>query len=144
MSESKGEGGSWLYGLLLILSGGFILVTGILTILGMNPISGIPGIDPSVANLANITGWTELAIGVWGIIGGIGLIKDQEWGWGISLVVLSIVIVKTITNVISGILAAIADPLNVMATISFWVYLVPFIIAVVGIIYLLLTKHKYA
>ena len=89
-------------------------------------------------------GWVELTIGAWGIIGGIGLIKDQEWGWGISLVVLTIVIVKTLTSVISGIMALISDPITTVTDLLFWIYFVPFVIAVVGIIYLLANKSKYA
>ena len=141
MSESKGKGGSWLYGILLIVSGAFILAMGILNILGFNPISGL--LPPELASIGGISGYRDLLIGIWGIVGGIGLIKDQEWGWGVSLVVLSVVIVITITSVITGILAVIGDP-SALINLSFWAYMVPFIIAVVGIIYLLATKSKYA
>jgi hypothetical protein len=142
MSESKGKGGSWLYGILLILSGAFILVMGILNILGFNPIAGL--LPSEFSGLVGISGYRDLVIGAWGIIGGVGLIKDQEWGWGVSLVVLSVVIVLTITNVITGIMAVIGGDLTGLYTITFWLYIVPFIIAVVGIIYLLATKYKYA
>ncbi|TFF88554.1 MAG: hypothetical protein EU549_02805 [Promethearchaeota archaeon] len=140
MSESKGEGGSWLYGLLLMLSGAFILVTGILGILGID----ITGWMPLGTGSIITQGYVELTIGAWGIIGGVGLIKDQEWGWGIALVVLTIVIVKTLSSVIAGIMNLITNPLDAITDVMFWIYIAPFVIAVIGIIYLLATKEKYA
>jgi len=94
MGESRGKGGSWLYGLILIIASGFILVTGILTLLGYNILA--TGLPIDLQFLATVTGYIDLAIGAGGVIGGIGLIKNQEWGWGISLVVLSIVIVNVV------------------------------------------------
>ncbi|TFF85945.1 MAG: hypothetical protein EU551_02980 [Promethearchaeota archaeon] len=140
MSDSKGKGGSWLYGLLLILSGGFIVVTGLLATFGID----ITGLLPLGSSVIVTQGLLELLIGAWGIIGGIGLIKDQEWGWGISLVILTVVILKTITQVINGIINLITDPLATAMEFLFWLYFVPFVVAVVGIIYLLATKYKYA
>ncbi|MHA1267246.1 MAG: hypothetical protein ACTSRS_18560 [Candidatus Helarchaeota archaeon] len=136
MGESKGEGGSWLFGLILIIAGGFILVTGILTLLGYNILT--TWLPTDLQFLATVTGYTDLAIGAWGIIGGIGLIKDQEWGWGISLVVLSIVIVKFISEVITGVMAQNWTDVNL------WIKLTAVIIAAIGMIYLGLTKYKYA
>jgi hypothetical protein len=82
LGESKGEGGSWLYGIILILSGGFIFLTGLLNALGISLLSDLlTSIAPELAFLAGIAGYTNMAIGVWGIIGGVGLIKDQEWRW---------------------------------------------------------------
>ena len=79
-----------------------------------------------------------MAIGAWGVVGGVGLIKDQEWGWGISLVVLSLVIVTFISDVIAGIMAM------AWTSLIFWVQLAALIVAAVGIVYLLMTKEKYA
>ncbi|MFX1293792.1 MAG: hypothetical protein ACFFD2_02870 [Promethearchaeota archaeon] len=135
MSTSKGEGGSWLYGIILIVAGGFILLTGILNIIGFNPIADLLPAD--LAYLAGASSYVNIAIGVWGIIGGYGLIKDQEWGWGISLVVLSLVIVSFITDVITGLMAA--D----FANINLWIKLIALIIAGVGIVYLIMNKEKY-
>ncbi|MHA1130201.1 MAG: hypothetical protein ACTSQI_17385 [Candidatus Helarchaeota archaeon] len=139
MSTSKGEGGSWLYGIILILSGGFVIITGILNLLGYNPIVAWLPVD--LQYLASTTSYLSMAIGVWGIIGGIGLIKDQEWGWGIALVILSLVIVMFAVDVVVGIMAAV-QTMN-WTDINLWVKLVALIIAAVGIVYLLLTKEKY-
>ncbi len=140
MGESKGEGGSWLYGIILILSGGFILVTGILYCAGIGPIAEFfAGMSlGSLSILASAQGWIYMAIGGWGVIGGIGLIKDQEWGWGISLVVLSTVIITFLADVIAGIVTA-----N-WADVMMWIKLIALIVAAVGIVYLLATKEKYA
>ena len=136
MGESKGEGGSWLFGIILILAGAFIVITGILNLLGFNPIQDWLPLD--LQYLAGVTGYVEIAIGGWGLIGGVGLIKDQEWGWGISLVVLSVVIVKYVADVIAGIMALDWENVNL------WLKLVAVIICAVGIVYLGLTKYKYA
>ncbi len=136
MPESRGEGGSHLYGILLIIAGGFTVATGILNLVGYNPI--IEWLPPYLDFLAGTLGWTIIGIGAWGIIGGVGLLRDQEWGWGISLVVLSIVIITFISEVIGGFI--IQDWFN----INMWIKLGAMIVAGVGIAYLLLTKYKYA
>ena len=47
MGESKGEGGSWLYGIILMLAGGLILVTGVLNALGISVLCDLlSGIAP--------------------------------------------------------------------------------------------------
>ncbi len=140
-SSSKGEGGSWLYGLLLIIAGAFIVLTGIMNVAGWNPLG--PLLPPDLQVLASTTGWTSIIIGAWGFIGGVGLIKDQEWGWGISLVVLSVVIVTYLVDVISIISASIANPLIVPSVIQ-WIEIGAVVVSAIGIVYLLLTKYKYA
>jgi len=135
---SSEKGGSWLYGLILIIAGAFILITGILNVIGFNPIYDL--LPPEYQYLAGVSGYTNIAIGAWALIGGYGLIKDQEWGWGISLVVLSLVIVSYISEVIAGFLA-----FNIyMTDINFWLKFVALIIAAIGIVYLLATKKRYA
>ncbi len=144
MSDSKGEGGSWLYGIILMAVGGLIVVTGLLNALGISFISEwLTGLGlTELATLSSVIGWTHMAIGVWGIVGGVGLIKDQEWGWGISLVVLSLVIVTFALDVITGIQAMISS--GVWTDWVLWIKLGTLIVAAVGIVYLLLTKKKYA
>ena len=141
MGESKGEGGSWLYGLILIIAGALIAITGILNVLGLNPLSAL--LPPDLAALAGTTGYASILIGAWGFIGGVGLIKDQEWGWGISLVVLSFVIVTYLTDFIAVVSALIGGTIPALSIIQ-WIEIVAVGIAAVGIVYLLLTKYKYA
>jgi len=141
MGESKGEGGSWLYGLILIIAGAFIVITGILNLLGLNPLGAI--VPPELIGLVGITGWSSILIGAWGFIGGVGLIKDQEWGWGISLVVLSYVIVSYLADFIAVISALLAGTIPALGLVQ-WMEIVAVVIATVGIVYLLLTKYKYA
>ena len=102
MPESRGKGGSHLYGILLIIAGGFIAVTGILNLVGYNPL--VEWLPADLDFLAGTLGWTTIGIGAWGVIGGVGLLRDQEWGWGISLVVLSLVIITFISEIIGGFL----------------------------------------
>jgi hypothetical protein len=139
MSESKGEGGSWLYGIILMVSGGLVFTVGLLNILGITDLAYyVQSIMPELAAYMNTLTYIEMTIGAWGFIGGVGLIKDQEWGWGISLVVLSLVIVTFVSDVIAGITA------GTWTDLYFWAELVALIIAAVGIVYLLMTKEKYA
>jgi hypothetical protein len=137
-SSSKGEGGSWLYGLLLIIAGAFIVLTGIMNVAGWNPIG--PLLPPELQVLASTSGWMSIVIGAWGFVGGVGLIKDQEWGWGISLVVLSVVIVTYLIDVITVISLMPA----VLPTIIQWIEIGAVVVCAIGIVYLLLTKYKYA
>jgi hypothetical protein len=123
-TKSKGEGGSWLYGIILIIVGGFIATVGLLNLLGISILADLMALI--------------LVIGAWGVIGGIGLIKDQEWGWGISLVVLSAVIVTFLTNVITMFSGALFND------VILWIQFAAVVIAAIGIVYLLLTKYKYA
>ena len=140
MSTSKGEGGSWLYGIILMISGGFVVLTGILNFFGYNPIS--TWLPEELKYLAGNISYIYMGIGVWGIISGIGLIKDQEWAWGISLVVLSLVIIAFAADVVIGLISAF-QTFN-FTDINIWIKLIMLIVAAVGIIYLLLTKEKYA
>ena len=127
MGESKGEGGSWLYGLILIIAGGFILISGLLNALGISALGDLLGtIDPALSVLASSLGYIYLAIGAWGVIGGIGLIKDQEWGWGISLVVLSSVIVAFLADAITAIMTLTFDLIAIIKVVTV-------VIAAVGI-----------
>ena len=141
MGESKGEGGSWLYGILLILAGGFIALVGILDIAGVGLLQGVMeglGLGDIYSTLTAGLDALYITIGAWGVIGGIGLIQDQEWGWGISLVVLSAVIATFLTSVIAGMMA------GTWQDIMLWIQFVAVVIAAVGIVYLLMTKEKYA
>ena len=77
--SSKGEGGSKLFGIILIIAGAFIAIIGVLNLLGINPLTSL--FPPEWAFLAGISGWMNIVIGVWGFIGGVGLTKSQEWGY---------------------------------------------------------------
>ncbi|MBD3229659.1 MAG: hypothetical protein GF329_15870 [Candidatus Lokiarchaeota archaeon] len=140
MPTSKGEGGSWLYGIILMVAGGFVVLTGILNFFGFNPITD--WLPTELKYLAGTISFIYIGIGGWGIISGIGLIKDQEWAWGIALVVLSLVIIAFAADVVIGLMAAF-QTWN-FTDINLWIKLVILIVAAVGIVYLLLTKEKYA
>jgi len=137
---SKGAGGSKLFGIVLIIAGAFIAIIGILNVVGFNPLKDV--LPQDYKFLAGITGWSNIVIGAWGFIGGVGLTQSQEWGWGISLVVFSTVIVTFIAEVYYGILAAMTS--GNWSDFTMWLKLVAIGLSAVGIVYLLLTKYKYA
>ncbi|NHI93784.1 MAG: hypothetical protein EAX96_14955 [Candidatus Lokiarchaeota archaeon] len=141
---SSGEGGSVFYGVILMISGAILLVIGIMNLVGFNPLIGLSGSDPTVARAVGTSAWTDIVIAGWGFISGYGLIKDQEWAWGTSLLILTYVVVKFLNDSIQGIWALIVSPATAIYSISVWVYVILFCIGVFGIIYLLATKYKYA
>jgi len=146
-APSKGEGGSWLYGILLMAAGVFVMVLGVLDLLNMNFVYNyllaLPG-GSEIVTLLPTVGITNFVIGVFGILGGYGLIIDQEWGWGISMLILVYTSVQTIVYMINAMISMSFNPSLLIASAVFWVALVALVIAVVGIIYLGLTKYKYA
>ena len=138
---SKGEGGSWFFGILLIVIGAFLVLNGILNLVGWNPMVMLSA-DPVAARAVGTSSWTDLCIAGFAIIGGIGLIQDQEWGWGISLVILTYTVVKFLGDSIAAILAIANNPVGAWS-VSVVMYIGILIVGAIGIVYLLLTKFKY-
>lgn len=143
---SSGEGGSWFYGIILIVAGAFLLINSILNLIGWNPIAVLGAMTGSDAALRAVqtSAYTDMVISAWAVIGGIGLIKDQEWGWGVSLLILTYVIVKFLFEIIQSIAVLVAAPALAIYSINVWIYVILFVIAAVGVVYLLATKVKYA
>ena len=142
---SKGKGGSWLYGFILMASGVLILVLGVMDLLNYNFIwnyiaSEIPD-GAQIAEMIPVAGVTNFVIGIFAVIGGYGLIIDQEWAWGISMLILAYTAVQAIVYIASNISAS---PSDIFGQTSFYVGIVVLIIAIGGLIYLGLTKYKYA
>ncbi|NVM29603.1 MAG: hypothetical protein HWN65_12245 [Candidatus Helarchaeota archaeon] len=132
---SKGEGGSWLYGIILMATGAFIIALGVLDLLNIDAISDLLislGLTDWTAMLPTL-GITNFVIGAFAFIAGYGLIEDQEWAWGISMFILVYIaaqsIVYIVTSTTVGVLAV-----SIVATA----------VAAVGLVYLGLTKYKYA
>jgi len=139
---SKGEGGSWFFGIVLIVVGAFLILNGILNAVGWNPMVMLSA-DPAAARAVGTSAWTDLCIAGFAIVGGIGLIQDQEWGWGISLVILTFTVVKFLGDSIAAITAMVVNPLGAIFSLSVVMYIGILIVGGVGIAYLLLTKFKY-
>jgi hypothetical protein len=145
-TPSKGAGGSWLYGIILMAAGAFIIVLGVMDLLNMNFITTYL-IDQGYGDIAAMlptTGVINFVIGVFAIIGGYGLIADQEWGWGISMFILVYTAAQAIIYMINTINNLGMNPSSILASAVFWISIVATVVAIVGLVYLGLTKEKYA
>jgi hypothetical protein len=145
-APSKGEGGSWLYGIILMAAGAFIIVLGVMDMLNMNFIYNYLN-DTGLSDLAAMlptVGVTNFIIGIFAVIAGYGLIIDQEWGWGIAMFILVYTAAQAIVYLANTAVSLSLSPSLLLASVVFWVSLITVIIAVVGLIYLGLTKYKYA
>ena len=95
--------------------------------------------DPAVLALLAAGAWTTAGIGIWAVVAGIFLFKEEEWAMGQTLVVLSLMALNSIPWVISEFLSGVVN----WASVFLWVYLVIAIVSVAGFIYLLITSRRY-
>ena len=84
-------------------------------------------------------------LGAFCLIAGIGMFQEQEWAWGMAIVLLSVIIVTTGGAVISS----IVTPIISSATFNFWswafwIQLIAVSFAALGILWLLATKSRYS
>lgn len=85
-------------------------------------------------------GLISIVLGIWAIIGGIGMFREEEYALGISLVVLSIMAVTSIAPVIGW----IVTPASFDA--AYWgnyVTIGALVIGVLGFLWLLFTYKRY-
>ncbi|MHA1913658.1 MAG: hypothetical protein ACW986_06030 [Promethearchaeota archaeon] len=137
MSKSKVKGSSGLFNILLFAIGIIFIFKGVIEFL---PLIGI--LPPPIGIELGFTGqWLlSVVVGLWCVISGIGMFKEAEWAMGQALVLLSIMVVITISQILSWII----NP----ATID-WTYwpnyitLVAFSLGVFGMIWLLATRKRY-
>lgn len=145
---SKGKGGSWIFGFVLMASGVLVLVLGVMDLLNYSFIwnyitSEVPG-GSEIANMIPVAGVTNFVIGIFAVIAGYGLIIDQEWAWGISMLTFTFTAVQATVYIATNYLPMITSPSDLLANSAFWIGIVVLIISVAGLIYLGLTKYKYA
>ena len=143
---SKGEGGSWLYGIILIATGAFVIVLGVLNILNIDYISDFlisQGWADWAAMLPTM-GVTNFVVGTFAVIAGYGLVIDQEWGWGIAMFILVYTAAQAIVQIAHSANELLISPTSLNALGTLVVASIATAVAVVGLVYLGLTKYKYA
>lgn len=91
----------------------------------------------ALAVLASLGGTYNMIIGVGALISGIGLNAEQEWAWGMGLLVLAFIAVTSVTSMITAIVSA------TWLSIGFIIQVVCVVASVLGIFWLLGTKERY-
>ena len=84
--------------------------------------------------------WTTAGIGIWAIIAGIFLFKEEEWAMGQTLVILSLMALNSIPFVVAEFMSGAVN----WASVFLWVYIVVGLVSIVGFVYLLITSKRYS
>ncbi|MBD3230965.1 MAG: hypothetical protein GF329_22490 [Candidatus Lokiarchaeota archaeon] len=100
-------------------------------------ITSWPGISDVLTLLATLGGTYQLIIGVGALISGIGLNAEQEWAWGMGLLVLVFIAVTSITGFITAITTA------TWLSLTGLIQIISMVASVLGIFWLLGTKERY-
>jgi hypothetical protein len=106
----------------------------------MNIINGDgPGTETFQALLGD-SALIRLVMGAWAFIAGVGMFQEQEWAWGMAIVVMSMILVTTGGAVISAFIN--------FSTISWvswtwYIQLISVVFSALGILWLLGTKERY-
>ncbi|MBN1698253.1 MAG: hypothetical protein JW881_12125 [Spirochaetales bacterium] len=86
-------------------------------------------------------GIISATLGFWAVIAGFLMFGEQESGWGMALVILSIMVVMSVSAVLTWIL----NPKTLdLAYWPNWITMVAIAIGLFGFIYLLATKKRYS
>ncbi|MFX0030298.1 MAG: hypothetical protein ACFE8B_13890 [Candidatus Hermodarchaeota archaeon] len=137
MSESKVKGSSGLFNILLFVLGLVFIFKGILEFLPNIDVLPPEDWDPALG-----TGqWLlSVVLGIWCVIAGIGLFKAAEWAMGQSLILLSLMVVVTISQILSWVM----HPEQLDWTyFPNYIILLAFFLGVFGIVWLLATRKRY-
>ncbi|MHA1264480.1 MAG: hypothetical protein ACTSRS_04515 [Candidatus Helarchaeota archaeon] len=128
-----------LLNIFLIILGGLAIFYGLMTYFPQL-FAGI-GITLPAEVLAFIgtLGTSYFILGIFAFLAGIGMFKEQEWAWGMALMVLSFIIASNISAIISYVIGGTFDITNVIM----WLQFVSIAFAVIGIPWLLATKARY-
>jgi hypothetical protein len=134
-----------LLNIILILLGGFYVFLAILDFLAWAGIDvvlpgWVAGSDASQAiqSILGSQGLVTITLGIFAIVSGIGMFREEEWALGMALVVLAIIVVNSVSDLIGFIL-----------TPDWWlnwvnyITIVALIIGVVGFFWLVFTTERY-
>lgn len=92
--------------------------------------------DAAAINLFGSQGLLTIVLGLFAIVAGIGMFKEEEYAMGMAFVVLAIMAVQGIASLLGGSFNATYWPS--------WVMLASTIIGVFGFIWLLFTYKRYS
>lgn len=86
-------------------------------------------------------GITAAVIGFWAVIAGILLFREQESGWGMAMLILSVIIVMGAASVFVWFYSPSTFDLGYWPN---WVTMVTLVIGLFSFVYLLATKKRYS
>lgn len=105
-----------------------------------NLIAPGPGTD-AFKSMMGSSATMRTVLGGFCFIAGVGMFKEQEWGWGMSIVLLSVILVTTVGDVINNFLNWNND---LLVSWPFWIQIISVAFAALGVLWLLGTKERYA
>lgn len=144
MSEEKDS--NELLNILLILLGLFYVFLAITDFLAWAGID-IPfltswatgEVSTEIQSVLGSQGLVTITLGIFALISGIGMFREEEWALGMALVVLAIIAVNAVSDLI-GLVSAGGEFLTAL---DFWLTIIALIIAVVGFFWLVFTTERY-
>jgi hypothetical protein len=135
-----------LLNIILMVLGALFVTLGVIQILpyfGIDPpgwLGTILSESEGAMALIGQAGLVTTVLGVWCFIAGVGLMREEEWAWGIGLVVLSLMFVNSIGSFISWVTVPGAFD---VADFTTWITLLGLIVSVLGFLWLIFTKTIY-
>ena len=141
MSETKKKDSNELLNILMIIIGGLFILMGILNILAWAGIGvGFDLSNPAIQAALTIlgpSGLLSVVLGVWCLVSGIGMFREEEYAMGMGLVVLSAMAVQTLSIMLSWI------GIEWWTNLINYIILIAFIIGVAGFFWLIFTYKRY-
>lgn len=141
MSSDKNVGRLFLV-FCMVVVGILAVMIGIIGYIGyyasLYPGSWWPFSGPATAEFMFIV--SGPAIGAWILISAYGIVKEKAWGMVSALVCFTVIISNCAVAVIA---AVIANPVTFWSVWVDWVAFILLIFAVVGFLYLLITRENY-
>ncbi len=128
--------------ILLMVLGALFIAQGVVSILGSFNIiipgwfSDVIASDSTAAAMALLgaSGYTTTAMGLFAFIGGLFMMKEEEWAMGMSLPILALIAINGVTTILAtGFALNIASIINIVGAI----------IGIYGFVSLILTAKRY-
>ncbi len=138
MSEEKKKDSSEFLNILLIIIGLLFITMAVVQFLYVFGVIGT-ALDPAVIAAASTalggSPFIAILLGIWALISGIGMFREQEWALGQAMVVLTVMAVSSISSMVLS-----------AAYLAWWVWLIDIAAALLGLagfIWLLMTTERY-
>ncbi|MHA1680598.1 MAG: hypothetical protein ACTSUE_06285 [Promethearchaeota archaeon] len=104
-------------------------------------LNGTGDASDTFRNLMGQNALQQTVMGTFCFIAGVGMFKEQEWAWGMSIILLSLIIITTAGSLIGKFMAWDASYLTYW---PFWIEVISVAFATLGILWLLGTKERYS